>query len=227
MDKLSVQFATLVDDIAEILKNSANLDKFKLICDSIITEMPLLFSEKDSIAIQSSKSVFDIFYCLQDHWRWDSHHLLSTLIKLNESKDAMQKLNKFQESIDYTKTLNEFSGQFQFMQELLPPGYTRMKAIIEKNISIITLKECKKLNEHLARVLGGATLRPPIYEGSIPIRVTWYICSESVNGLLSKAYEAKKTFQLHAISFFEIDGVVILSKSSLKVCLFLCALLYM
>ena len=227
MDELSVEFATVVADIAEILNKSDILDTFKLICHSIITEKPLLFSEKDSIAIQSSKSVFDVFYYLRDHWRWDSHHLLSTIIKLNEAKDAIQKLNKFEKSIDYTKTLNEFSSQFQFMNKLLPPSYTTMKAIIEKHNSMITLEECIKLNKHLARVLGGATLRPPIYEGSDSIQVIWYIFSEFVSILLSKAYQAKETFQLHSISYFEIDGVVILSSNSQKVCLFIHSLLYL
>ena len=64
MDELSVEFATLVADIAEILKKSADPDKFKLICYSIIAEKPLLFSERDSVAIQSSKNVFDVFYYL-------------------------------------------------------------------------------------------------------------------------------------------------------------------
>ena len=191
-----------------------NMDKIKLVSCAIITENPLLFSEEESAAIRAGNSVSDMFRCLQGHWRWDSHHLLSTLIQLNESQDALTKLKEFEDEIKNTITLNEFSQQFQSMHRHPPPGYTKMRAILEKEYTKYTLKECKELDKHLASAFGSTTLRPPFYEHyeSNSIEVTWHIPKESVKWLLSKAYQAKELFQLLSISFFEIDEIVILKK---------------
>ena len=185
---------------------------FKLVSCSIVTENPLMFSEEESATIRAGNSVSDVFHCLQGHWRWDSYHLLSTLIQLHNLHDASTKLKKLEDEIDNTIKLNEFSHRFQSIRRDPPPGYTKMRAILEREYSAYTLKECKELDKHLARAFGSTTLRPPFYEQSNSIEVTWHIPKESVKGLLSKAYQAKELFQLLSISFFEIDEVVILKK---------------
>ena len=217
------EFTICVENIAKILDKSANLDKFKLVCCRVTTQS-LLFNEEESAAIRGSSSVFHMFEQLRGHWRWYSHHLLSTLINLTESQAALQELNQFENNIDYGKKLNdtEFSSYFQSMHEPLPPGYTIMRAIVDKKYSELTLKDCKQLDEDLTREFGSIALRPPIYKGSNFTEVTWYIPAEAVSGLLSKLYQAKEIFKLLLISFFEIDDVVILNKKvlgSLDVCM--------
>ena len=211
-EKWSNDFEILVNYTAKILDKMDKMHTFNLVCCSIISENPLLFSEEESATIRAGNSVSDVFHCLQGHWRWDSYHLLSTLIQLNKLPDALQKLKKFENEIENTIKLNEFSHRFQSMDRHPPPGYTKMRAILEKKYSEYTLKECNELDKHLARAFGNATLCPPFYEQSNSIQVIWHIPKESVKGLLSKAYQAKELFQLLSISFFEIDEVVILKK---------------
>ena len=207
--KFSEDFEALVNNILKIMDKPGNLDKFKLVCFCIATENPLLFSKEESAAIQAKESVSKVFDCLRDHWRWDSHQLLSTVVELNESQDALQELKGFQNQIDYAIKLNEFCQLHE------PPlaGYTKMRAIIEKDYSQFTLQECINLDKHLASVFGSTALHPPFYEQSNSIQVTWHILTESVNGLLNIAYRIKEQlFQLFSISFFQIHDVVILNK---------------
>lgn len=92
--------------------------------------------------------------------------LTVNLNKLSGSQDAIQKLEEFEDEIDYTITLNEFSHQFQSLRRQTPPGYTKMRDILEKEYSEFTLKECKELDEHLASAFGTTTLCPPFYDES-------------------------------------------------------------
>lgn len=209
IEKWNNDFEKLVTFTEKILDK---MDKFKLIFSSIITENPLLFTEEESAAIQAGNSASNVFHHLQSHWRWDSYHLLSTLINLNKSQDALIELKKFEDEIDNSIKLNEFAHQFQSMRRDPPSGYTKMRAILDREYSEYTLKECKDLDMHLASAFGSTTLRPPFYEQSTSIEVTWHIPKGSVRGLLSRAYQAKALFQLLFVSFFEIDEIVILKK---------------
>ena len=222
MDELSLEFSALVADVAELLEQSANLNKFKLVCCHVTTtEKSLILSEKEISQIRSSGSVFDIFFLLRGHWRWDNHRLLYTLIKRTQCQDAVDRLEQFRKKVDYTKRLNEFSHHIQSVRKPPPPGYTKMRAIIDKDYSEFTVKDCTELDEYLAGSLGSTTLNPGYFESSTSIQVTWYIPTEAVSGLLGRAYQAKETFQLLSISFFEIDEVVVWNKKwphSLQVC---------
>ena len=223
MDELSLEFSALVADVADILnKSPINLEKLKSVCYNIETpEKSLLFSEKKSAAIRASPSVFDVFYELRGYWRWDSHRLLFTLIKRSGSQEAMEKLKQFQNKINYTKKLVDLTSYYQSVQKPLPPGYTRMIAIIQKDYSEFTLKECTELEEFLTDFFGSIALVPSSYEKSNSVKVTWYIPTEAVSGVLSRAYQAKELFQLLSISYFEIDEIVVWNEKrsySLQVC---------
>ena len=211
IDELSLEFSALVADVADILnKSPVVLEKLKLVCYNINTpERSLLFSDKESAAIRASSSVFDIFYELRGHWRWDSHRLLFTLIKRSGSQEALDKLKQFDRKINYTKKLIKFTEQFQSAQKPLPPGYTEMIAIIQKDYSDFTLKECEELDEFLADRFNSPTLPVAHYENFNSIKVTWYIPVEVVSGTLSRAYQAKELFHFLKISYFEIDEIVV------------------
>ena len=213
MDELSLEFSAVVADVAEILEKTANLDKFKLVCCNVTTKgKSLILSENESSQIRASRSVFDIFYQLRNHWRWDNHRLLYTLIKRTGSQEAMDRLKQFRDKVDYTKKLNELSEYFQSVRKPPPAGYTKMRAIIDKDYTDFTVMDCTELNTYLATAFGSATLSPADYEPKASIQVTWYIPTEAVSGLLGIAYQAKETFQLLSISFFEIDEVVVWNK---------------
>ena len=167
MDELNLEFSALVADVAELLEKSANLNKFKLVCCHVTTtEQSLRLSEKEISQIRSSRSVFDIFFLLRDHWRWDNHRLLYTLIKRAQCQDAMDRLEQFRRKVDYTKRLNEFIHLIQSVHKPPPPGYTRMRAIIDKDYSEFTVKDCTELDEYLAGSLGSTTLNPGYFESS-------------------------------------------------------------
>ena len=231
MDEMSLDFSALVADVAGILEksNSLILNKFKLVCCNVATtENSLILSEKESLQMRASKSVFDIFFLLRGHWRWDSHSLLYTLIKRTNSQEAMEKLKQFRDKVDYTKKLNKLSEYFQSVRKPPPPGYTRMRAIIDKDYSEFNVKDFIELDEHLAAAFGSTTLNPPDYKPSTSIQVTWYIPTEAVSWLLGRAYQSKDTFQLLSISFFQIDEVVVWNKKwpdSLQVCVHLAHIL--
>ena len=216
MDELSLEFSGLVSDVAEILnKFSTNLNKLKLfLCTIKDSERSLLFSKQKSSEIHCSKTIYDMFYHLRGHWRWDSHHLLYILIKQAESQEALQRLNQFKNKIKYTTKLKELSDSFQSMYKSPPPGYTIMIAIIEKEYSEFTLNDCKELDEYLARFNGGETLLPPNIENFNSIKITWYIPIEAVRDVLSKVHEIKEIFQMLSISFFQIDQVVMWNKKT-------------
>ena len=223
MDKLSLEFSELISDLAEILNKSLrNLNKLKLFfCTMRDSERSLLFNQQTSDKIHSSKTIYDMFYHLRGHWRWDSHHLLDILIKRAESPEALQKLNLFKNKIKYATKLKELADSFQSIYKSPPPGYTIMIAIIDKDYSKITLNDCKEVEEYLAKFCGGETLLPPNIENSNSIKITWYIPTEAVRDVLSKAHEIKEIFQMLSISFFQIDQVVIWNKITsyyLEVC---------
>lgn len=227
MDDMSVDFSALVADVAEILdKSMTNLEKLKSVLYPITTpERSLLFNTNKTEKIRASKSVFDIFYELRDYWRWDSHRLLYILIKRSKSPEALEKFNQFENKINYTKKLNEMFGHFQSIHKPLPPGYTKMVAIIEKDYSDFEVKDCQELDEYLTSCFGSPALCPPSYSDSSSIKVVWYIPIEAVSGLLSVAYQAKEIFELLSISFFEIDEIVVWNKKwpySLQVCMYVC-----
>ena len=204
----------MVADVADILhKSPAVLNKLKLVCYSITTtEKSLLFSEKESAAIRASHSVFDIFYELRGHWRWDNTRLLFALIKRSGSQEALAKYELFQNKVNYAKKLIELTKYYQSVHKPLPSGYTRMITIIEKDYSDFTVRECQELEEYLADAFSSVALLPANVEESNSIKVTWYIPIEAVSGVLSKAYQAKGLFKLLSISYFEIDEVIIWNK---------------
>ena len=223
MDKLSIEFSGLVSDIADILnKSSTNLNTLKLFCCTIENlEGSLLFSKQKGDEIHSSETIYDMFYHLRGHWRWDSHHLLYILIKRARSQEALQKLNQFKNKIKYTTKLKDLADSFQSMYKSPPLGYVKMIAIVEKDYSEFTLNDCKQLDEYLAKFYDGKTFLPPNIENSNSIKITWYIPTEAVRGVLSKAHKNKKIFQVLSISFFQVDQVVIWNKKMpyyLKVC---------
>ena len=222
MDEFSLEFSACVADVAEILEKFANLNKFVLVCCNVTTpEKSLILTENEISQLRAGKSVFDIFVLLRDHWRWDNHRLLYTLIKRTGSQDAMDKLEQFRKKVDYTKKINELSQHCQSVCKPPPPGYTRMRAIIDKDYSEFTVKDCTELDKYLASALGSTTLNPPDFKPSASIQVTWYIPTEAVGAFLGRAYQAKETFQLLSISFFEIDEVIVWNKKwphSLQVC---------
>ena len=223
MDKLSLQFSNLVCDVAEILnKSSSNLDKLKLFyCTIRDSEGSLLFSKQKSAEIHSSKTIYELFYHLRGHWRWDSHYLLYILIENVGSQEAKQKLNQFKDSIKYTLKLEELSDSFQSIYKSPPPGYVKMIAIIEKRYSELTLNDCKELDEYLAKFFGGKAFLPSNIEKFKSIKITWYIPTEAVRGVLNKAHENEEIFKLLSISFFQIDQVVMWNKKTsyyLEVC---------
>ena len=165
MDELSLEFSALVADVAELLEKSANLNKFKLICCHVTTtEKSLILSEKEISQIKNSKSVFEIFFLLRGHWRWDNHRLLYTLIKRTQCQDALDRLEQFRKKVDYTKKFNELSRHFLSVHKLPPPGYTKMRAIIDKDYSEFTVKDCIELDEYLAGALDGVLLNPVDFE---------------------------------------------------------------
>ena len=205
IENLSHDFEILVDNIVKMLDKSADLNTFKLICNNVISsEKSLLFSKKDIEKIHESDSISGVFQCLQSHWRWDSHRLLLTLIRFSNSECALQKLMDFKSKVHCERKLDEFSSYFQAVHNSLSPGYTKMRAIIEKKFSEFTLKECDELDEHLARAFGTITFRPPFYEGLNCTEVTWHIPTECVSELLSKAYQARKLFKMLSVSFLRL-----------------------
>ena len=115
------------------------------------------------------------------------------------------------EKIDYNIKLIEFC-HVQSMHKPLPTGYTKMRAVFEKEYSEFTLEECTKLNKHVLSAFGNTMVRPPFYEESNSIQMTWYIPTEAAIGLLGKAYQVKELFQLLPISHFEIGGAIIFNK---------------
>ena len=211
MDQLSLEFSGLLVDVAEILnKSSTLLNRLKLFCYTIEnSERSLLFSKEKSAEIYSSKTIFDLFYHLRGHWRWDSHHLLYILIEKAKSQEALQRLSQFEIKIEYATKLKELAVSFQSIYNSPPPGYVTMIAIIDKDYSEFTLNDSKELDEYLARFYGGSTFLPPNIENFNSMKITWYIPTEAVRDVLSKAYEIKEIFQMLSIIFFQIDQVVI------------------
>ena len=152
----------MVADVADILHKSPDvLNKLKLVCYTITTtENSLLLSEEENIAIRASHSVFDTFYELRGHWRWDNTRLLFALIKRSGSQEALAKYEQFQNKVNYSKRLKELTEYCQSVQKPLPSNYTRMIAIIEKDYSDFTVRECQELDNCLADAFGSVALSP-------------------------------------------------------------------
>ena len=208
---MSLEFSALVADIAEILDESVNLNKIKLVCCSITTPEKFgVFSERKRAAIRDCLSVYDIFYELRDHWRWDSHHLLLTLIKRTGSQEAMERFEQFENKKVFATELKNLTDYFQSTNKSLPPGYTRMTAIIEKDYADFSLRDCMELEEYLKNCIGSSkeSVIPDQWEKSNPIKVSWYICTKVVSSLLSKVHQVK-TISVSLNFIFKIDEIVV------------------
>ena len=227
VSKQSIEFGTLLSEIQDILENSPklNLDKLKAICFSLTsTENSLMFNSQDVARIKACTSVHGMFYELRDHWRYDDHPLLYAIVKQSGSPEAMNKLQLFKNKIKYHRKLTELYDQSQFSRTPLPDGYTKMVAIFEKDYDEITLAECEEIQKMLKSYLGDPGPRPPSYDPSDSIIITWYIPIEAVGRVLEKVYKATSVFPVLSISYFEVYGIILWNEKwpcSLKVRLYI------
>ena len=191
------------------------LDNFKLICINLTSrESSLVFNSQEVAKIKACTSVYDLFDELRDHWRYDSHPLLYAIVKKSGSREAIQRLKLFRNKIKYHQKLKLVYNMSQSSQTPLPEGYTKMVAIVEKDYDEITLAECEEIDQMLQNYFGVPALRPPTYEPSDSIKITWYIPIEAAGRVLKKACQAKEEmfFKLLSISFFEVHNIIVLNK---------------
>ena len=223
ISKQSAEFGTLLSEIQGILEQAPklNLDKLKAICFSLTSnDSSLTFNSQEIARIKACTSVDDMFYELRDYWRYDDHPLLYAIVKRSGSPEAMQKLELFRNKMKYHKKLTEVYDHSQSSQTPLPEGYTKMVAIVEKDYDEITFAECEEIKKMLYSYFGDPVPRPPTYEPSDSIKITWYIPIEAVGRVLERAYRATEKFPLLSISFFEVHEIIIWNKkwpSSAKV----------
>jgi len=219
----SIEFGTLVAEIAEILqgKIKSNLEKLTTVCYSITSKKnSLLFNSTEIANIRACKSVHDLFYELRGHWRYDDHRLLHALVHQSGSKNAMEKLEKYNTKIKYHGKVQDIYDHSESTKTPLPEGYTRMVAIVEKNYNEITKGEYEKIEQMFLGVFGGPALRPPTFWPKNSVKIIWFIPTEVVGSVLKKAYQATEMFPLLSISVFQVDGIIVWNKKwpTLQVC---------
>ena len=211
----TVEFGALLSDIQDILeeKFKSNLNKLKTICFNLRSkENALLLNSQEIAKIKACSSVYDLFIELRGLWRYDHHPLLLMMVKKSGSKEAMEKIKMFRNKMKYHKKLKEVYDHSKSSQIPLPDGYSKMVAIVEKDYDDITLEECEEIEKMLLSYFGGPALRPPTYEPSNSIKITWYIPTEAIDRVLKRAHQATEIFPYLSISFFEVSGIVIWNK---------------
>jgi len=90
----SSEFCRLLSEILEILEQmpTLNLGKLKTVCYSVTSkDSSLAFTSQEIAKIKACTSVHDMFYELRNHWRYDDHPLLYSIVKRSGSPEAMQK----------------------------------------------------------------------------------------------------------------------------------------
>ena len=208
----TVEFGALVSDIQDILeeKFKSNLNKLKTICFNLRSkENALLFNSQEIAKIKECSTVYDLFFELRGYWRYDCHSLLLMMVKKSGSKEAMEKIKIFRSKMKSHQKLKEIYDHSQSGQTSLPDGYSKMVGIVEKYYDDITLEECEEIEKMLLSYFGGPALRPPTYEPSDSIKITWYIPTEAVDEVLKRTHQATEIFPYLFISFFEVAGIVI------------------
>ena len=215
--KAITEFSEVVSTIQEILhqKLKSNLVKLKSVCFSLTSkENTVSFTPQEAEKIRQCESVYDLFFELRGHWRYDRHEFLYSLVKRSGSQEALEKLKIFRSKLSITRKLKEVYDLSQTTQAPLPKGYTKMVAIVEKDHDEITLEELDEIDSTILSYLGGPALRPPSYEAKYSIKITWYIPIEAVGSVLKKAFQAKKldVFKILSISFFEVHDIILLNE---------------
>ena len=226
MSKPSIEFGTVVSEIADILESEikTNLRKLATVCFSITSPGPtnsLTFTSQEMAKIKACSSVYDLFFELRGHWRYDDHPLLYAIVKQSGSKKAQEKLEQFRNKIKYYQKLVDLYDHHQSTSTLPPEGYTKMVAIVEKDYDTITKTDYEEIERMLLDYsCGGPALRPPTFLPDHSIKIIWYIPTEAVSNVLKMAYQAMEMFSLLSISLFEVDGIIVWNKKwpTLQVC---------
>ena len=111
-DDTSVEFRSVVFDIAEILENAmkstSDIEKFKCLCYGLTTNGQLFFSTAENEAIRTCKSFHELFSATHRSMRSDSHQLLDKIVQKVGLPEASAKLDQFKRKIDYQIKLKAF-----------------------------------------------------------------------------------------------------------------------
>ena len=202
-DEASREFDAVLDDIAKELNDSNEVDLGKISYHLTNGQGVPLLSQEAKDRITACKTICEIFTVLQAHWNWCSHRLLLDIINVVNSPKAQEILEKFEKKINNTMKLKFIYSKFKELP--VPQGYRKMTAIVDKDYSEITLQEWSEIELTIFQCLG--LLQPPsVINESQYVEVVWYICTEAVDSLKSKALQHK---DLKSFLFLQVDGVVI------------------
>jgi len=212
-DEASMEFGTVIADIAEELDNCAsskqNLENIKIVCCHLTNgyNIPLL-SQEDKSRITKCQTIYGIFIVMQPHWNWYSHRLLLIIIKRVKSLKAKEMLKKFEEKINYAMKLKAINERLKANRLPVPQGYCKIKAIIDKDYSEITLGEYLEIETFVSGCLDLPQPSSEINE-SESIEIVWYISTATVDNLKSKALQYKETFLLKSFISLQVGDVVV------------------
>ena len=204
-DEASKEFEAVLGNIAEELKNCNKVDLEKISYHLTNGQGVPLLSQEAKDRVTASKTISDIFIVMQAYWNWCSHRLLLDIINVVNSPKAQEMLEKFEKKINNTMKLKIIYSKFEESQLPVPQGYRKMTAIVDKDYSEITLQEWSEIELTIFQCLG--LLQPPSeINDSQYVEVVWYVCTEAVDSLKSKALQHK---DLRSFLFLQVDDVVI------------------
>ena len=221
-DEASREFDVVLNDIAEELNNCNDVDPKKISYHLTNGQGVPLLSQEAKDRVTASKTISDIFIVMQAYWNWCSHRLLLDIINVVNSPKAQEMLEKFEKKINNTMKLKIIYSKFEESQLPVPQGYRKMTAIVDKDYSEITLQEWSEIELTVFQCLG--LLQPPseINESQY-VEVVWYVCTEAVDSLKSKALQHK---DLRSFLFLQVDDVVIFNYTRKPLLSEVCAYLY-
>ena len=218
-DEASREFEVVLDDIAEELNKCNKKDLGRISHHLTNDQNNGLLSQEAKDRVTACKTINEIFFVMQAHWNWCSHRLLLSIINVANSPKAQEILEKFEKKINYTMKLKIIYANFKEGKLPVPQGYCNMTAVVDPEI---TLQEWSEIELRVFQYLD--LPQPPskinMFED---IEVVWYICTEAVDSLKSKALQHKEDFHLKSFVSLQVDGFVIFntrkpSLSKVRVC---------
>ena len=214
-DEASKEFETILSDIAEVLNKCIKENLEKVFYHLTKGQNVPLFSKEDIHRVTTCKSIYEIFSIMQPYWNWYSNRLLLSIINVVDSVKSQEKLKRFKKKIDYTMKLKIINAKFKERKLPVSQGYCKMTAIVDKDYSQITLQEWSEIELCVFHYLDLPQPPSEIKESQY-IEVTWYICTEAVDSLRSKAFQHREDLQLKSFLFLQVDGDDIINTRKLS-----------
>ena len=219
------EFASILSLIEKILEKdeAENLSAIKSVCRYVTRSSDSgepMFSEEQLREIRACANLQNILLKLRQHWRWDDHLLLTTILYRLDSEACEELLGRYQSKIDCQMRLEEIFNECKKQQQEIPEGFSKMVTIVNKKYLRITKEEYEQLKCFIAEHCGVEpyVLSPFLNMSQSSLLLEWFIPSNAIAHMVEISIKHKSVFIKQSFTFLQIADVIIFDHR-IQVCL--------